>query len=70
MYKRQSFRINPGQILLLLFVDGSLWGAVGVIVIVPIAALLKELFWYLARRLRGVSAAGALDNSYYSRDKD
>ena len=65
-----AVRIHPGLILLLLGVAGSLWGAVGVIVIVPIAALLKELFWYLDRRLRGASAAGALDNSYYSRDKD
>ena len=65
-----AVRIHPGLILLLLVVAGSLWGAVGVIVIVPIAALLKELFWYLDRRLRGASAAGALDNSYYSRDKD
>ena len=65
-----AVRIHPGLILLLLVVAGSLWGAVGVIVIVPIAALLKELFWYLDRRLKGASAAGALDNSYYSRDKD
>ena len=65
-----AVRIHPGLILLLLVVAGSLWGAVGVIVIVPIAALLKELFWYLDRRLRGASAAGALDNSYYSRDKN
>ena len=65
-----AVRIHPGLILLLLVVAGSLWGAVGVIVIVPTAALLKELFWYLDRRLRGASAAGALDNSYYSRDKD
>ena len=65
-----AVRIHPGLILLLLVVAGSLWGAVGVIVIVPIAALLKELFWYLDRRLRGTSAAGALDNTYYSRDKD
>ena len=65
-----AVRIHPGLILLLLVVAGSLWGAVGVIVIVPIAALLKELFWYLDRRLRGASAAGALDNSYYSRDTD
>ena len=65
-----AVRIHPGLILLLLVVAGSLWGAVGVIVIVPIAALLKELFWYLDRRLRGASAAGALDNSYHSRDTD
>ena len=65
-----AVRIHPGLILLLLVVAGSLWGAVGVIVIVPIAALLKELFWYLDRRLKGASAAGALDNSYHSRDKD
>ena len=64
-----AVRIHPGLILLLLVVAGSLWGAVGVIVIVPIAALLKELFWYLDRRLKGASAAGALDNSYHSRDK-
>ena len=65
-----AVRIHPGLILLLLVVAGSLWGAVGVIVIVPIAALLKELFWYLDRRLRGASAAGALDNSYHSTDTD
>ena len=65
-----AVRIHPGLILLLLVVAGSLWGAVGVIVIVPIAALLKELFWYLDRRLRGASAAGALDNSYHSKDTD
>ena len=65
-----AVRIHPGLILLLLVVAGSLWGAVGVIVIVPIAALLKELFWYIDRRLRGASAPAALGDSYYSRTKD
>lgn len=45
-----ALRINPAIIVMLLAVGGSLWGLVGLIVIVPLSAVLRDVFVYLYHR--------------------
>jgi predicted PurR-regulated permease PerM len=46
--------IHPAMIILLLAVGGTAFGFLGLLATVPITAILRELFWYVDRRLRGV----------------
>ena len=55
--------LHPAMIILLLVVAGAAFGLWGLIVIVPLTAILRELFWYADRRLRGVSAELAIAGS-------
>ncbi len=52
--------IHPGMIILLLAVGGAAFGFLGLVIIVPLAAILRELFWYADRRFRGVPPEAAL----------
>jgi len=56
--------IHPAMVILLLVVVGSIWGFLGMLVAVPIAAIARELFWYVDRRLRGESPADAYAHSH------
>ena len=48
-----AVRIHPAFIMTLLAVGGALWGILGMIVIVPVAAILRDSFTYLYHRLGG-----------------
>ena len=52
--------LHPAMIILLLVVAGSVFGFIGLIVIVPLAAILRELFWYADHRFAGVTPEEAL----------
>ncbi|MPZ98164.1 MAG: AI-2E family transporter [Dehalococcoidia bacterium] len=52
--------IHPAMIILLLAVGGAAFGFLGLVVIVPLTAILRELFWYADRRLRGNTPRQAL----------
>ena len=52
------------MIITLLVVAGSTMGLVGMVIIVPLTAIARELFWYVDRRLRGESAATAFAESH------
>lgn len=56
----EAVDIHPGMVILLLVVGGAAFGFIGLVVIVPLAAILRELFWYVDRRLAGASASEAL----------
>src|SRR5690606_34220129 len=56
--------IHPAMVILLLAVVGSIWGFLGMLVAVPIAAIGRELFWYADRRLRGEPPAAAFAASH------
>lgn len=56
--------IHPAMVILLLSVVGAIWGFLGMLVAVPLAAIGRELFWYADRRLRGESAAEAYAASH------
>lgn len=54
-----AVEIHPAMVLVLLVVFGAVMGFWGLVVAVPLAAILRELFWYADARLRGVEPAAA-----------
>jgi predicted PurR-regulated permease PerM len=56
----QAVDIHPAMIILLLAVAATVFGFIGLVVVVPVAAILRELFWYTDHRLRGQSPNEAL----------
>jgi predicted PurR-regulated permease PerM len=55
-----AVELHPAMIILLLAVGGAVFGFLGLVFIVPLTAILRELFWYSDRRLRGQSPPEAL----------
>ena len=63
--------IHPAMVIMLLTIVGTIWGFLGMLVAVPVAAISRELFWYADRRLRGESPATAFAASHVgSRQED
>ena len=62
-----ALAIHPAMVLLLLVVGGSTLGFWGLLVIVPLAAMLREVFWYADARLRGVAPDVALARGHGAR---
>ena len=60
--------ISAGMVILLLVIGGAVFGFAGLVVVVPVAAILRELFWYTDRRLRGATAEAAFAESRAARD--
>ena len=56
--------LHPAIIILLLAVAGTVFGFFGLIVVVPLTALLRELFWYADHRLRGVNPGAAMAKTH------
>jgi predicted PurR-regulated permease PerM len=54
-----AVEIHPAMVLLLLVAFGAAMGFWGLVVAVPLTAILRELFWYADARLRGVRADDA-----------
>lgn len=48
-----AVQMNPAVIMILLVVGGAVWGIIGVIVIVPLAAVARDVFVYIHSRLSG-----------------
>jgi len=55
-----ALRINPAIIVMLLAIGGSLWGFVGLIVIVPLSAVLRDIFVYLYHRASDITPAESI----------
>lgn len=47
----RAVNMNPAVIMVLLVVGGSMWGIIGVIIIVPVAAVARDVFIFLYRKL-------------------
>lgn len=60
----QAVDIHPAMIITLLAVAASTMGLVGMLIIVPLTAIARELFWYVDRRLRGDSPETAFTESH------
>ena len=74
-----ALSIHPAVILLLLAIGATTFGIIGLIAIVPLAAVLREIFWYIDRRLSGQSPNRSLrytrigqkkQDATYSENKD
>jgi len=61
--------LHPAMVILLLVVSGAAFGLFGLIVVVPLTAILRELFWYADRRLSGVSASEAFALTMVARER-
>jgi predicted PurR-regulated permease PerM len=55
-----ALRINPAIIVMLLAIGGSLWGLVGLIIVVPFTAVLRDIFVYLYRRASDLPPAESI----------
>lgn len=56
--------IHPAMVIMLLVVFGAIWGLIGMIIAVPVTAIVRELFWYADRRLRGATPETAFAASH------
>jgi predicted PurR-regulated permease PerM len=54
-----AVQIHPAMVLVLLVVFGAVLGFWGLVIAVPLTAILRELFWYFDARLRGLPAVEA-----------
>lgn len=59
--------IHPAMVIVLLAVWGTVFGFLGLLIAVPVTAILRELFWYLDRRFRGETAEDAFSLSLVGR---
>jgi predicted PurR-regulated permease PerM len=66
----EALEMHPAMILLVLSLGGAAFGLIGLIVAVPLSALLREVFWYVDRRLRGELPEEALAASHVGRLAD
>ena len=66
----EALEMHPAMILLVLALGGAAFGLIGLIVAVPLSALLREVFWYLDRRLKGETPEVALAASHVGRLAD
>lgn len=66
----EALEMHPAMILLVLSLGGAAFGFIGLIVAVPLSALLREVFWYVDRRLRGELPEEALAASHVGRLAD
>jgi predicted PurR-regulated permease PerM len=66
----EALEMHPAMILLVLSLGGAAFGFIGLIVAVPLSALLREIFWYVDRRLRGELPEEALAASHVGRLAD
>ena len=55
-----ALAIHPAMVLMLLVGGGTTFGFWGLLVIVPLAAVLREVFWYADARLRGADPSVAV----------
>ncbi|MDA0301377.1 MAG: AI-2E family transporter [Chloroflexi bacterium] len=65
----QALDLHPAMVILLLVVGGAVFGFIGLVVIIPLAAIVRELFWYLDRRLQGQTPEQAFAASHVNGGK-
>ncbi|MGE3856865.1 MAG: AI-2E family transporter [Dehalococcoidia bacterium] len=65
----EALDMHPAIVILLLVVGGAVFGFFGLVVIIPATAILRELFWYLDRRLRGQTPEQAFAASHLNGGK-
>lgn len=56
--------IHPAMVLVLLAIAGAIWGILGMLVVIPIAAIMREFFWYADSRLSGHTPSEAFSFSH------
>ncbi len=59
-----AVELHPAAIIMLLAVAGTVFGFIALVVIIPLVALLRELFWYADHRLRGLDPQDAMARTH------
>ena len=65
-----AVNLHPAMIIVLLAVAGTVFGFLGLLLVVPVTALLRELFWYADHRFSGATPNEAMANSHVARRLD
>lgn len=60
----EALDMHPAAVILVLVIGGAAWGFIGLVVAVPGAAIAREWFWYIDRRLRGQTPEEAFAGSH------
>ncbi len=60
----QAVDLHPGMVIMLLVVAGAGFGFIGLLAVMPLTSITRELFWYTDRRLKGETAQEAYDDSH------
>ncbi len=55
-----AVNLHPAVVIVLLVLGGAVAGFTGLVIVIPLAAILREIFWYLDRRLLGQTPDEAL----------
>ena len=66
----EALDLHPAVVILLLVVGGAVWGFIGLVVAIPGTAIVRELFWYVDRRLLGQTPAEAFAASHLNGGKN
>ena len=59
-----AVELHPAVISMLLAGAGTVFGFIALVVIIPLVALLRELFWYADHRLRGLDPQDAMARTH------
>ena len=62
-----AVELHPAVIIMLLAIAGTVFGFIALVVIIPLVALLRELFWYADHRLSGVEPRDAMAHTHVAR---
>ena len=62
-----AVELHPAVIIMLLAIAGTVFGFIALVVIIPLVALLRELFWYADHRLRGLHPRDAMAHTHVAR---
>ncbi|MEE8337534.1 MAG: AI-2E family transporter [Dehalococcoidia bacterium] len=63
----QAVDLHPGMVIMLLVVAGAAFGFIGLLAVMPLTAIIRELFWYADRRLKGETPQQAYNEAHVVR---
>ncbi len=56
----EAVNIHPAVVIVLLALGGAVAGFTGLVIVIPLAAIVREFFWYIDRRLQGQTAEASM----------
>lgn len=62
-----AVELHPAVIIMLLAIAGTVFGFIALVVIIPLVALLRELFWYADHRFSGLGPRDAMARTHVAR---
>jgi predicted PurR-regulated permease PerM len=56
-----AVNLHPALVIVLLTLGGAAAGFTGLVIVIPLAAIVREVFWYVDRRLQGQTAEESMN---------